>query len=63
MAADRVGVNGNAAVFWNNSYMASGSKVEYYYDTVNQEVTTDTSAAKITMKLGLGAQEKVGVEF
>ena len=61
MAADRVGVNGNAAVFWNNSYMASGSKVEYYYDTVNQEVTTDTSAAKITMKLGLGAQEKVGV--
>ncbi len=61
MACDRVGVNGDASVFWNNSYMASGTKVEYYYDTIGGSVTTDSNAAKISMKLGLGAQEKVGV--
>ncbi len=60
MAADRVGVNGDASVFWNNSYMASGTKVEYYYDPEKGAVKDDT-AAKITMKLGLGAQQKVGV--
>ncbi len=60
MAADRVGVNGNANVFWNNSYMASGTKVEYYYDPEKGAVKDDT-AAKISMKLGLGAQQKVGV--
>ena len=61
MAADRVGVNGDAAAFWNNSYMASGTKVEYYYDNAKNEVTTDPNASKITMKLGLGSQQKVGV--
>ncbi|MBR4667740.1 MAG: hypothetical protein IKO76_03175 [Butyrivibrio sp.] len=60
MAADRVGVNGNANVFWNNSYMASGTKVEYYYDPEKGAVKDDT-AAKISMKLGLGAQQKIGV--
>ena len=29
MAADRVGKNGDSSVFWNNSYMASVTKVEY----------------------------------
>ncbi|SCY04527.1 pectinesterase family protein [Butyrivibrio sp. INlla14] len=61
MAADRVGVNGNSATFWNNSYMASGTKVEYYYDADKQDSTEDVTPDKITMKLGLGAQEKVGV--
>ncbi|WP_029231973.1 pectinesterase family protein [Butyrivibrio sp. VCB2006] len=61
MAADRVGVNGNNAVFWNNSYMASGTKVEYYYDADKQVATLDETPNKITMKLGLGAQEKAGV--
>jgi hypothetical protein len=61
MACDRVGVNGDATAFWNNSYMASGTKVEYYYDTINHQVTDDIGAAKITMKLGLGVQEKKGV--
>ena len=61
MAADRVGVNGDASVFWNNSYMASGTKVEYYYDKEKEAATLDETDAKITMKLGLGAQEKVGV--
>ncbi len=61
MAADRVGVNGNGSAFWNNSYMASGTKVEYYYDADKQDATEDVTPDKITMKLGLGAQEKVGV--
>ena len=61
MAADRVGVNGDSSVFWNNSYMASGTKVEYYYDTEAGEATTDETSVKITMKNGLGAQQKVGV--
>ena len=61
MAADRVGVNGNSSVFWNNSYMASGTKVEYYYDSEKGEATKDETGTKITMKLGLGAQEKAGV--
>ena len=61
MAADRVGVNGDSSVFWNNSYMASGTKVEYFYDTEKGEATEDDTKAKITMKDGLGAQQKVGV--
>ncbi|SFB87187.1 hypothetical protein [Butyrivibrio sp. YAB3001] len=61
MAADRVGVNGDASVFWNNSYMASGTKVEYYYDSEKSEATKDETGTKISMKLGLGAQEKIGV--
>ncbi|SEG31763.1 Pectin methylesterase [Butyrivibrio sp. Su6] len=61
MAADAVGVNGDSSVFWNNSYMASATKVEYYYDASTGEVTDDTSASKISMKLGLGSQQKIGV--
>ena len=61
MASDRAGTHGDATAFWNNCYMAIASKVEYNYDTAAKEVTDDTSADKITMKLGIGAQEKVGV--
>ena len=45
MAADRVGKNGDSAVFWNNSYMASVTKVEYY-------VNADGSMALDTIKQG-----------
>ena len=70
MAADRVGKNGDSSVFWNNSYMASVTKVEYYtnadgtvaLDTIKQGSTTAPDGAlKATMKLGIGAQEKTGV--
>ena len=61
MAADTVGVNGDSSAFWNNSYMASATKVEYYYDTAAGEVTDDTSASKISMKIGIGSQQKIGV--
>lgn len=57
MAADAVGVNGESATFWNNSYMAVVSKVEYYWDGEKMADSGD----KITMKLGVGSQEKRGV--
>ena len=57
MAADAVGVNGDNATFWNNSYMASVTKVEYYWDGEKAATAGD----KISMRLGVGAQEKIGV--
>ena len=57
MAADAVGTNGDSSVFWNNSYMASVTKVEYYWDG---SAVAD-SGDKYSMKLGVGAQEKKGV--
>jgi len=54
MANDKLGGTG-----WNNSYSAYISKNEYYWD--GTDVTTDTSAQKVTQKLGIGSQEKVGV--
>ncbi len=50
MACDRVAANGDKNTFWNNSYMACATKVEYTVDGV-----------KNSMKLGLGSQEKRGV--
>ena len=75
MAADRVGKNGDSSVFWNNSYMASVTKVEYYanidadgnvldiaQDTIKQGTSTaPDGSTKVTMKLGIGSQEKAGV--
>lgn len=64
MAADAVGTNGDSSVFWNNSYMASATKVEYY-SSVDEETgvasVSKTSGDKISMKLGIGSQEKIGV--
>lgn len=59
MAADAVGSNGDGTAFWNNAYQAIATKVEYYWD--GEDVTTDISANKISMKLGLGAISKLGV--
>ena len=56
MAADKLGGSG-----WNNSYMAVASKTEYYWNEETKEVTTDSSATKISQKLGLASQEKTGV--
>ncbi|MBE5837710.1 hypothetical protein [Butyrivibrio sp.] len=61
MAADRVGEHGDKSSFWNNSYMVMGTKVEYYFDPLKGEVVNDGNFEKITMKNGLGAQEKKGV--
>ena len=59
MVADAVGPNGDGTAFWNNSYQAIATKIEYYYD--GEGVTNDTSASKISMKLGLGAIARTGV--
>ncbi|SFP63820.1 hypothetical protein SAMN04487928_10541 [Butyrivibrio proteoclasticus] len=61
MAADRVGEHGDKTPFWNNSYMVMGTKVEYYFDPLKGQVTNEGNYEKITMKDGLGAQEKKGV--
>ena len=57
MACDRVGENGNNKTFWNNSYMASVTKVEYKWDGTKVSNVGKT----VTMKLGIGSQEKKGV--
>lgn len=59
MAADAVGSNGDGTAFWNNAYQAIATKVEYYWD--GEDVTTDSSANKISMKLGLSAISRLGV--
>ena len=59
MVADAVGSNGDGTAFWNNTYQAIATKVEYYWD--GEDVTTDISANKISMKLGLGAISRLGV--
>ncbi len=59
MAADAVGTHGDSSVFWNNSYMASVTKVEYIWDS--KAGTISDSGDKYSMRLGVGAQEKKGV--
>ena len=59
MAADAVGVNGSSATFYNNSIQAVASKIEYYFDGTG--ASNDTSATKISMKLGLGYIIKSGL--
>ena len=56
MAADQLGGSG-----WNNSYMAVASKTEYYWNEEEGKVTNDTTALKVTQKIGLASQEKKGV--
>lgn len=59
MAADTIGVNGDEASLWNNSYMAAVTRVEYCYDPGTGSVSE--VGEKYSMKLGIGAQEKKGV--
>lgn len=57
MAADRVGVHGDTSALWNNSYMASVTKVIYHWNGSRVSNVGD----EINMKLGICAQEKKGV--
>lgn len=59
MAADRVGTNGDSSAFWNNSYLAMVSKVEYFWDEGSEQVSD--AGKKVSMKLGVGALERKGV--
>ena len=66
MAADRLGVAGDASNLWNNQYMAGTTKIEYRYesDDDGNEIVYDVSTglgSKYTMKLGLGMIAKTGV--
>ncbi len=63
LAADRVGTHGNGNSFWNNSYMALASKVEYSYDPETGAIyeANDTRGVKASMKLGLGVTAKTGL--
>ena len=61
MAADRLGVNGDTGSFWNNSYMAAGTKVEYWYLGGEAYPNSSNGGAKYSMKLGLGSLARTGV--
>jgi len=60
LVADRIGAHGDATGILNNSFASIVSKVEYWYDPSIGEFTENTGN-KVTMKLGIGAQEKSGV--
>ncbi|MCD8326260.1 MAG: fibronectin type III domain-containing protein [Lachnospiraceae bacterium] len=60
MVTDTIGTNGSSSALWTNSYQLLASKIEYYYDAETGEATTDTSASKISMKLGVGVNVKTG---
>ena len=65
MVTDALGVHGDGTGFYNNAYMAVLSKVEYRYvgdgdDLIIYDVS-HTDGTKISMKLGMGAVEKIGV--
>ncbi len=59
MAADTVGADGEETSFWNNSYMASVTRVEYQFD--KQLGCVSNTGEKYSMRLGVGAQEKKGI--
>ena len=61
LAVDRVPTSGTGGPYWNNSYMAGAMRVAYYYDKSKMDVSTGNTGKSITMRLGIGAQEKAGV--
>ncbi len=60
MAADTVGVSGDASVFWTNSYMAIASKVEYNWDATAKKVVA-SGGDLYSMKMGVGSLVRTGV--
>ncbi|MBP3595727.1 MAG: right-handed parallel beta-helix repeat-containing protein [Lachnospiraceae bacterium] len=63
MVADAVGEHGDSGTFWNNYFSAVVSKVEYWYDPETDSLVTHGTGTgnKISMKLGVGSQQKIGV--
>ncbi len=59
MAADSIGEDGDSKDFWNNSYQAVVSRINYGWN--GSEATADGIGEKIRMCLGVGATEKIGV--
>ena len=65
LVTDRVGEHGDTKNFWNNSYLAGSTKIEYKYDGDNDEIVdikvVDSSLTKFSMKLGIGVVARTGV--
>ncbi len=58
MACDSVGKNGDTVDFWNNSYMAAVTKVEYCWNPETEKVSN--VGEPIVMRQGIAAREKIG---
>ena len=65
LVTDRLGENGNKNNVWNNSYLAGSTKIEYKYDSDNDEIidikVVNPSFMKFSMKLGIGTVARTGV--
>ena len=65
-ATDRVFEGGNQGNFWNNSYFAGSTKIEYRYNSETEEVyniddPVEMAPTKYSMKLGIGAIARTGI--
>ena len=58
MVCDSVGKKGDNTDFWNNSYMAAVTKVEYDWNPQRKAVSN--VGEHITMRQGIAAREKIG---
>ncbi len=65
LVTDRLGENGNKGNIWNNSYLAGSTKIEYKYDSDNDQLidikVVNPSYLKFSMKLGIGTVARTGV--
>ncbi len=65
LVTDRVGEHGDTGDCWNNSYLAGSTKIEYKYDSENDEIVdvkvVNDSLVKFSMKIGIGAVSRTGV--
>ncbi len=65
LVTDRLGEHGNTNDFWNNSYLAGSTKIEYKYDADNDELVdikvVNSAYKKFSMKIGIGAISRTGI--
>ena len=65
LVTDRLGEHGNTDPFWNNSYLAGSTKIEYKYDSDNDELIdikiVNPEFRKFSMKLGIGTISRTGL--
>lgn len=60
MASDSIGTDGSSNSYYFNSYMALISNLQYFW---NGSAVTDNAAAQhLNMRIGIGAQEKIGID-
>lgn len=60
MVSDTVGEHGNGDYVWTNCYQNVVSKIEFRWDGEKPGDYSDVSLARYSMKLGVGATEKIG---